>query len=344
MRRATQFIIAVILVVAIAAPLAATGQVEESTSSGTAAEPTSESFPVTIEHAHGTTEIPSAPERVVSVGYSDHDILLALDVVPVGVRDWYGNFPHATWPWAQDELGSGEPEIIGSGELDIEAIAALDPDLIVGVNTAMEATVYDLLSQVAPTIGPNAEYPSFGTPWQVRTRMIGRAVGKSDEAEQRIRAIEDRFAEVREAHPEFDGKSIAVAFTYQGQPGAYASRDTRSRLLEHLGFEVPSEYDELAGESFFASFSAERMDLLDTDVIVWLASSDEGIQTIKELPMRTGVDAVSEGREIFLGKLLGGAFSFSSPLSIPFLLEQLVPALAAAVDGDPETRVPEELR
>ena len=39
---------------------------------------------------------------------------------------------------------------------------------------------------------------------------------------------------------------------------------------------------------------------------------------------------------------LSGAFSFSSPLSIPFLLDELVPKLAAAVDGDPATAVPDQ--
>jgi iron complex transport system substrate-binding protein len=48
-----------------------------------------------------------------------------------------------------------------------------------------------------------------------------------------------------------------------------------------------------------------------------------------------------DGREIFLGQLEAGAFSFSSPLSIPYFLDQLVPQIEAAFDGDPATSVPE---
>ncbi|MGH3941431.1 MAG: hypothetical protein ACRDTG_22925 [Pseudonocardiaceae bacterium] len=33
---------------------------------------------------------------------SDHDYILALGVKPVGVAEWYGEYPSATWPWAQD--------------------------------------------------------------------------------------------------------------------------------------------------------------------------------------------------------------------------------------------------
>ena len=57
--------------------------------------------------------------------------------------------------------------------------------------------------------------------------------------------------------------------------------------------------------------------------------------------MRQQLDAVAEGREIFLGQLQAGAFSFSSVLSLPDLLETLVPQLEAAADGDPATEVPD---
>lgn len=43
---------------------------------------------------------------------------------------------------------------------------------------------------------------------------------------------------------------------------------------------------------------------------------------------------------MFLPFDLNGAMSFSSPLSIPYLLDGLVPELSAAVDGDPATAVP----
>ena len=75
----------------------------------------------------------------MSVGFTDQDTLLALGVVPVGIRDWYGDQPDAVWPWATDELGDAEPTVISSAELDFEAVAALEPDLIVGLSSGMTA-------------------------------------------------------------------------------------------------------------------------------------------------------------------------------------------------------------
>jgi iron-siderophore transport system substrate-binding protein len=76
-----------------------------------------DAFPVTIEHKYGTTEIAEPPERVVTVGLTDQDAVLALGVVPVGTTEWYGEHPSAIWPWAQDELealdAEAAPEVVG---------------------------------------------------------------------------------------------------------------------------------------------------------------------------------------------------------------------------------------
>ena len=79
-------------------------------------------FPVTIEHKYGSSTIEAQPTRVVTVGFSDQDALLALGVIPVGIRDWYGDQPNAVWPWATEALGDAKPEVLSSSELNYEQI------------------------------------------------------------------------------------------------------------------------------------------------------------------------------------------------------------------------------
>ena len=106
-----------------------------------------------------------------------------------------------------------------------------------------------------------------------------------------------------------------------------------------LGFVIPEAIDQAAGDAFYASFSAEQIDVLDVDALVWIA--DVGEQgAIVASPLRNGLNAVKEGREVWVADILAGAMSFSSPLSIPYVLEHLPPELEAAVDGDPATPVP----
>ena len=97
--------------------------------------------------------------------------MLALGVDP-GRRSATGtaSSPYATWPWAQDELGDAQPEVLPSTELNFEQIAALDPDLIVGVGSGMTDTDYATLSKIAPTLAQPGDYIDYGTPWDVTTR------------------------------------------------------------------------------------------------------------------------------------------------------------------------------
>ena len=53
-------------------------------------------FPATVPHKYGQTVVPEEPERVVSLGYTDQDAILALGTVPVAAREFVGNRPAAT--------------------------------------------------------------------------------------------------------------------------------------------------------------------------------------------------------------------------------------------------------
>ena len=276
----------------------------------------------------------------MSVGFTDQDTLLALGVVPVGIRDWYGDQPDAVWPWATDELGDAEPTVLSSAELDFEAVAALEPDLIVGLSSGMTAADYELLSQIAPTVAQSADFPDYGMPWQEKTLVTGQALGRTAQAEEVVAETEALLEAAREENPEFEGATAAVSFLFDGQPGAYASADTRARLMGDLGFETPAEFDELAGDAFFFNVSPEQITTLDTDVLVWIVGSEAEAANIAALPTRSALTAAQEGREVLTDAELSGALSFSSPLSLPYALEQLVPELALAVDGDPATEVP----
>ncbi len=297
--------------------------------------------PVTIEHKYGSTTIEVTPERVVTVGLTEQDALLALGVVPVGTTEWFGEYPGALWPWAQaklEELGGETPQVVGgAGAVNLEAVLALEPDLILALYSGITAEEYAQLSQIAPTIAQPAGYVDYGVPWQELTRTVGQAVGKFQEADALVEEVEARFTEVREQHPEFVGATSVVATPYQGIY-LYGSEDVRGRLLSNLGFILPEGLDAITGEAFGGNISPERTDLLDVDVIIWLdAKAGQGPLGN---PVYQSLRVSEEGREVFLDSdddPLGGATSFVSVLSLPFLLDGLVPMLAAAIDGDPNT-------
>ncbi|HXF61783.1 MAG TPA: iron-siderophore ABC transporter substrate-binding protein, partial [Caldilineaceae bacterium] len=304
----------------------------------TATQPDS-AFPVTIEHKFGSVTIPQAPARVVSLGYNDQDPILALGVKPIAVRYWFGDPADQVWPWADEALGDAEPVVLNMpfGELNYEAIAALQPDLIIAVSAGLTDQEYATLSQIAPTVAQSDAYVDFGVPWQEQTIVIGRALGKEALARALVAEMEARFAQVRAAHPEFAGATAAIAAPAgDGQYYFSGPQHERQRFLTSLGFVLPEELAEIAGDSFYGTISGERLDLLDTDILIWTVSPDERA-VIESNPVYQALAVAQEGRHLFLdtsgaGDLTGPALVFSSVLSLPVVFDELTPMLAERLD------------
>lgn len=296
-------------------------------------------FPVTLEHKFGTTTIEKKPLRVVSLSFVGHDNLLAMGVKPIAVRYWYGDHPYSVWPWAQEALGDSQPVVL-KGDLNIEQIASLAPDVIVGLASGITAEQYELLSAIAPTIAPESQYTDYSTPWQVMATTIGKVVGETAKANAMVGKLEGRLVSIAKNHADWQGKTATVSFFYAGTPGGYRSIDPRPQLLKRLGFDTPKLLDDAAAEdAFYANISPEDLTPLDADVLIWMVTGD-ALTGVRDMPLRKSMKAHKEGREILADDLLAGAFSFSSLLSLPYVLDELVPMIELAVDGDPSTIVP----
>lgn len=292
-----------------------------------------DAFPVTIEHQYGSTTITEAPQRVVSIGYTEQDFLLAVGVTPVAVRYWYGDEADTVRPWAQEFVEGDAPVVLNMpyGNLNYEAILELQPDLISAVTSGITEDEYKLLSEIAPTITQTSDYINFGVPWQDVMLMVGAAVGKSAEAEAVVSNVETLFADAREAHPQFEGKTVAVSYFSQGTYGFYTDQDSRGRFFTELGFVVPEELVEIAGESFYANVSAEQVLLLDQDLIAVLNLQfvEGGREALEAEPLFSQLSAVKEGRVLYLDEDSENALGYSSPLSLSYALDAVLPQLEA---------------
>ena len=296
-----------------------------------------------MEHKYGSTEIESQPKRVVAVGYTEQDAVLAPGVKRVGEREFLGGYDNNRRPWAQAALGGTTPQSVGQEQVNFEKVASLRPDILLGVNSGMSSRDYKTLSKIAPTVPQTDEFIDFGVPWQEQTRMIGEALGLQDKAEQVVKDAEAKIAAVAKEHPEFKGKTAALAYgSGGGKFGAYSSQDYRTRFFGDLGFRTPKTIDKLAGKSFYVDFSKEQVRLIDQDVIIMFASEKD----VAGDPLYKRLDAVEEGRVIYLDleDQLAGALGFGSPLSLPYAAENFAGPLEQALDGDPATKVEQPTR
>lgn len=291
-----------------------------------------------LQHRYGETDITGTPDRVVSLSFIGHDFLLGLGVTPVALRYWYGDYPFGVWPWAQAALGDAQPKLI-TGGIDVEAVALFKPDLIVGQWSGMTETEYRLLSQIAPTLPPPVGESDYSASWQQMTRQLGLAVGRAGQAEAQVAELEARFVALRAAHGDWQGKTAAAV--WPDRIGAYTTADLRGQFLEQLGFINAPGVEALAGpRTYNVRLSPEDLTPIDTDLLLWLTVSDP-TAALNRIRLRQSMRAFAEGREVVVDPVLTAALSHSSPLSLAYALDRLVPMIEAAMDGDPTTQVPQ---
>src|SRR5687767_12961370 len=156
-------------------------------------------FPVTVSTAFGDVTVEEEPTRVVALGWSDAETALALGVQPVGASDWLAVGGNGLGDWVEDSYDEA-PEILGTLELSYEAVAALEPDLILDTRSPATEERHELLSAIAPTIGQPEGVRAYETTWQQQLEMVGRALGRTDEAAALRAEVEQAFTDAAGAH------------------------------------------------------------------------------------------------------------------------------------------------
>jgi iron complex transport system substrate-binding protein len=292
---------------------------------------------VTIEHAFGDTTVPADPKNVVTLGWGSTDAAIALGVIPVAIPfDSYAGDENGVLPWvadALDEAGAETPTILPDSpdEPPYEAIAEADPDVILAVYSGITEEQYEKLSEIAPTVAYPGE--AWSTPWRDVVTTVGKALGKSDEAETVLADIDDKIAAKAEEHPEFAGKTIAAVWDTAGTFYVYKKDDPRVEFMFDLGFTNAPAVDELAnGDStFFYTLSYEQLDKLQADVVLSYSDTQAEADAFLTAPQTSVIPAVGAGN---VAQLVGtqyiAAVSPPTALSLTWGLDQLVDSLAAA--------------
>lgn len=325
----------------LALPLAACGS--ESDSGDEAKDggesPAAESFePVTITHAFGETEIDEQPERVATWGWGSGDAVLALGVMPVAMPEYsYGADDQKRMPWqteAIEELGGEAPTLLSeTAEPPVEEIAAAQPDLILANYSGITEADYEKLSKIAPTVA----YPDqpWATPWRDVIMTVGEALGKAKEADQLLEDIDAQVAEAAEAHPEFEGKSIAAVAIDPSAFYVYRGADPRVEFLEDLGFTLAPSVDELDTEetTFYYTISTEEADKLTSDVLVSYAPNEEAAATVEKSAAAKAMQQFQDGTVAAVtGESLVSSVSPPTALSLTWGLDDFIDVLVGAVE------------
>ena len=296
-------------------------------------------YPLTITHAFGTTVIEARPERVATVAWANHEVPLALGVVPVGfaAANFGDDDGDGILPWVDarlDALGADVPHLFDEGDgIDFEGVAAVAPDVILAAYSGLSQADYDTLSRIAPVVA----YPDqpWATDWREMIRLNSAGIGMADAGEDLIADLDTRIAQAVARHPELAGKTAMFVTHLDARDlstiSFYTANDTRVRFFADLGLAQPQAVrDASADGQFSAQVSAERIDdFADADIVVTY-----GTQALRDAlhdnPLASRMAAVQSGSVVLLGNDALGTAANPTPLSIGWLLDDYVALLADA--------------
>jgi iron complex transport system substrate-binding protein len=253
-----------------------------------------------VEHALGETEVPVSPGRVVALDpyvTLPTAVLLGVPVVGAGYIPAGEPFP----PFLGEEETEGI-ENVGWLEPNLEALAALDPDLIIGVDSFITGETYPELSQVAPSVAVEFRSPD----WKENVLQTADALGKRQEAEREISAYEERIAAFKSAMGgRLDGLEVSLLNIRDAQDiRIYTEQDITGAILKEAGLDRPENQRTSDPEEGYIGISQELLSRADADVIFYFLGSAGGdyedsqkeFEGIRDNPLWQKLEAVRNGR------------------------------------------------
>ena len=296
-------------------------------------------YPITVKHALGTTVIARKPQRVATVAWANHEVPLALGVVPVGFAK--ANFGDddgdGVLPWVAaklKELGAGKPVLFNEGDgIDFEAVAASRPDVILASYSGLSEKDYATLSQIAPVVA----YPEapWATDWRDMIRLNSAAMGMAAEGRALIARIEGEIAETAGRYPELKGKS-AMFITHLSAGNLstvnfYTTKDTRVRFFadkRQKFTRIEAAASTTAADT--ATDSAGRIDMFDDVDILVTYGGPQLLDALAANPLTARMPAVAKRAVVVLGRNPLGTAANPTPLSISWVLKDYAALLAEA--------------
>lgn len=241
-----------------------------------------------VKHAMGTTDVVHHPKRVVVLDNGALDNLLALKVKPIGAATVFEKAPFFSYLKDQPK---GIKSIGTIDQPNLEAIASLKPDLILGTKEAHEG-IYDQLSEIAPTVFTK----DYGIDWKENFRLHAKAVNKEKEMDTQLDEFEKRSAQLKKQLKEKPEKTeISLLRPRTDHIRIYLRQSFSGKFVEDLGFSRPKPQQK---DEFELQATEENMETLDGDVILWFTRDQDNLleEKIMKSPLWKDLKAVKQDR------------------------------------------------
>ncbi|MGL4676110.1 MAG: ABC transporter substrate-binding protein [Brevinema sp.] len=222
---------------------------------------------IEIVHAMGKTTVPVDAQKIIVLTGEATEALLALGIKPMAAVSSYT--PDLSWYPHIEEYMSGV-EIIGDErQVNLERIASLQPDLIIGIKARQE-NIYPILSKIAPTIFVE----NFFGEWKENFFKVAESVDRMDKAQDIMQSWENELLILKE---KLDKKGVLKQTTalYRFTPTAaryYGNVGFSASIVKELGFKRPPNHDQ---DIFNFEVSKELIPDMNAEQAFYFVYSDE---------------------------------------------------------------------
>ncbi|WP_448222068.1 ABC transporter substrate-binding protein [Gordonia iterans] len=290
-----------------------------------------EGGPVQVNTPQGPVVIPSTPKRIVILGSQWIDTALAFGVTPVAYLDQTQVLTKEAAPWVGDKL-----ERSTSLSMDglVAEIAKAKPDVILaeGYMATAQPEMYSKIKEIAPTI-PGVTGKQVD-PWQDLVTLFGTITHQNEKAKQITESVNGKIGQVTKDLPGLKDKSYALAYMFSSDQIQVMADPTDGAgvLFGQFGMKVApritAEYAKTRQPRF--PISTENVPVLESDFMAITTGNDAMQRELLKLPGYKNLTSVKNGAVSHLSLAEITGLNQPTPLSIPYLLEQMRPQLERA--------------
>jgi len=270
----------------------------------------------TVQHVMGDTCIPHNPQRIVMLREDYWINGLELGVQSIATVSVPG-FPFPKY--LQDKVNRIQT-IGGYGSPNLEKLLSLQPDLIVA-ESSYSTSLYEQLSQIAPTVVLNMPFPS--PPWQEQLEEIAYILDREEEGKQLINDYWKRVEKLKQALGDRRHHlKISIANT-SSEYGiwSYGKNHPAGAILKDIELQRPEAQ---RGDFFYIeNISIEKLSTIDGDILFfvsWEREDDQKtLERLKQNPLWAKLEVVQKNRVY----LVGGHWHSSDILAIHAILDDM---------------------
>ena len=272
-------------------------------------------------------------KKVVVLEWTYAEDLLAVGVQPAGMADIE---EYHNWVNIDAELSDDVVNVGGRQEPNLEAIAALEPDLIIGTSFRHDGMIADL-EKIAPTVifNPYPEDEKMDLYQEMITTFneIAKAVDKTDEAKQVLADLDAKYEEAKTTidNANLKTKDVILTLAYTGPQApevrVFTPNSMASIMLEKIGLNnihMPDQF-EVYGSS---TYNVEGLTKYEDANYLYIVQDDDNIyeKQLKDNAVWKNLNFVKEDRLYDLG---GDTWLYGGPLSAETLLNKITSTMVS---------------